>query len=348
MQKKRLVFYIISAAAVLFAAYFIYRFRAGLGRITMPFLLAVPIAYIVRPVAVKLQNRKIPCGTAILLVYLFFTLALAASCIFFFPELINNTRELLDTLPDIMKKYEQLLNGLLSAIQTSDWSDDVKEMIFREIQDGITLVENYTAMLLKKSMDMVLDTVKLIVNLTISMIVAYYFIKDAAQFRALALSLLPRRWRSGATGAGVEINRILSGFIQGQLLTAFIVGVMETAGLMLVQVRYPLVLGMIGGLANIIPYFGPYIGAVPAVAVALIQSPLKVVWTVLVFVVVQQIDNSFISPKIIEGKLGLHPVATILAVLVGGEFFGIPGMLLSVPVMAIIRVILRRLVDAIA
>lgn len=348
MQKRKYLFYIILVIAAFLTALFIYSFRVKLGRIMLPFLLAVPITYIVKPLAVKLQNRKIPCGVSILLVYLFFLLALAAACVFFFPELVSNTRELLVTLPDIMKKYEELLNGFLSSIQTSDWSDDIKGMIFREVQNGIALVQDYSAMMLEKAMDVLFDTVDLFINLTISMVVAYYFIKDASQFKALAYSLVPRRWRNGATDVGIEVNGILSSFIQGQLLTALIVGVMETGGLMLVQVKYPLVLGMIGGLANIIPYFGPYIGAIPAVAVALIQSPLKVLWVILVFAVVQQIDNSIISPKIIEGRLGLHPVATILAVLVGGEFFGIVGMLLSVPVMAIIRVLLRKLVDAVA
>ena len=348
MQKRKYLFFVISIIAAFLAVLFIYSFRLKLGRIILPFVLAVPITYIVKPLALKLQNRKIPCGISILLVYLFFMLALAAACVFFFPELISNTRELLVTLPDIMKKYEELLNSFLSSIQTSDWSDDIKEMIFQEVQNGIILAQDYSGMMLKKAMDMLFDTVNLVVNLTISMIVAYYFIKDASQFKALAHSLVPRRWRNGVTDVGLEVNGILSSFIQGQLLTALIVGSMESAGLMLVQVKYPLVLGMIGGLANIIPYFGPYIGAIPAIAVALTQSPLKVLWAVLVFAVVQQIDNSFISPKIIEGKLGLHPVATILAVLVGGEFFGIPGMLLAVPVMAIIRVILRKLVDSVA
>lgn len=348
MQKKKYLFYILLFIAIVLGALFIYSFRLKLGRILLPFLLAVPLTYIVKPLSKKLEKRKIPCGVSILLVYLFFILALAAACIFFFPELINNTRELLVTLPDIMKKYEQILNGFLSSIQTSEWSDDIKEMIFREVQNGIVLAQDYSALMLKKAMDMFFDTLSLIVNLTISMIVAYYFIKDASQFKALAHSLVPRRWRNGATDLGIEINGILSGFIQGQLLTALIVAAMESAGLMLVQVKYPLVLGMIGGLANIIPYFGPYIGLIPALAVALIQSPLKVLWVVLVFLVVQQIDNSFISPKIIEGKLGLHPVATILAVLVGGEFFGILGMLIAVPVMAIIRVLVRKLVDSIA
>jgi len=160
--------------------------------------------------------------------------------------------------------------------------------------------------------------------------------------------MLPRRWRNGLAGICKEVSNILAGFIQGQLMTALIVGILETMGLMVIKMKYSLVLGMIGGLANIIPYFGPYIGLLPALAIALTVSPMKAVWTIVIFMGVQQIDNNFITPKMIEGKLGLHPVATIFAVLVGGEFFGIIGMLLAVPAMAILRVLVNKTVEAIA
>jgi len=144
-----------------------------------------------------------------------------------------------------------------------------------------------------------------------------------------------------------KTGEILSCFIQGQLLTALIIGIMETVALAIIGVKYSPILGFIGGISNIIPYFGPFIGAIPSVAVALIDSPVKAFWTVVAFLVIQQIDNAFISPKIIEGRLGLHPITTILAVLAGGEFFGIIGMLVAVPVTAVLKVILKRLIEAI-
>jgi len=118
------------------------------------------------------------------------------------------------------------------------------------------------------------------------------------------------------------------------------------AGLILLRVKYPVILGVIGGITNVIPYFGPIIGAIPSVAVALLESPLKALWTIILFTVVQQIDNVIITPKIVEGRVGLHPVATILAVLIGGEFFGIIGMLVAVPVAAMLKIIITRIIEA--
>jgi predicted PurR-regulated permease PerM len=254
----------------------------------------------------------------------------------------------METLPQLISSYESIFNDLLSIINSSNWSEQVKIAIFEQIANVVGQAQEFLVRLLEDGLKLVVDMARIIVDLTIALVLTYYTIKDGGKFKEYALRLLPKRWRNGLTGACKEISRVLAGFIQGQLMIAFIVGILETIGLMIVGMRYPLVLGMIGGLANIIPYFGPYIGAIPAVAIALTISPIKAVWTVVVFLAVQQIDNNFISPKMIEGRLGLHPVATIFAVLAGGEFFGIMGMLLAVPVMAILRVIFNKAVEAIA
>ena len=348
MYKKKIILNVLLLVIMAFAVYYFYKFRIKIGKIATPFFLAVPLTYIVKPLTGRLERRKIPRPAAILAIYLFFILALVAAGVFFIPELVNNTKELLNTLPEIVSRYQKMMDNIIAALKSSKWSPEIKTVIFNEMQNGIEAAQSYAAETLKVLLASVIDSIKAIIDLTIAMVIAYYFVKDPEHFKELFLSLVPRRFRNVLISLGKEVNLILSGFIQGQLLTALIVGILESIGLMIVGVKYPLVLGMIGGLANIIPYFGPYIGAIPAVAVALTDSPMRLLWTVIVFVVVQQLDNSYISTKIIESKLGMHPVTTIFAVLVGGEFFGIIGMLLAVPVYAIIRTIVKKAVDAIA
>lgn len=328
--------------------YFIYTCREKIARVLSPFFITVLLVYIVKPLSNRLTAKKIPVGISILIVYLFMLSVLAAASIYLIPELAANIRELMETLPQLISSYESIFNNLLSIINSSNWSEQVKIAIFEQIANVVGQAQEFLVRLLEDGLKLVVDMARIIVDLTIALVLTYYTIKDGDKFKEYALRLLPKRWRNGLTGACKEISRVLAGFIQGQLMIAFIVGILETIGLMIVGMRYPLVLGMIGGLANIIPYFGPYIGAIPAVAIALTISPIKAVWTVVVFLAVQQIDNNFISPKMIEGRLGLHPVATIFAVLAGGEFFGIMGMLLAVPVMAILRVIFNKAVEAIA
>ena len=140
-----------------------------------------------------------------------------------------------------------------------------------------------------------------------------------------------------------DIHQVVLRFIQGQIIIAIIISIIETLGLILIGMPYAPLLGFIGGVSNIIPYFGPYIGAVPALAVALTMSPWMALWTAIVFLVVQQVDNIYLSPRIMEGKLGLHPVTTILAVIIGGKLFGMLGLLLSVPLVAMLKILLKRL-----
>jgi len=348
MKVKKVIFYIAVLLSVTGLIAFLITYREKILRILSPFLLSVPLVYIVKPVSEKLLRKRIPVGVSVALVYLAFIILVAAAGIFFIPELAANMRELMETLPELLAQYEQIFNRLLSYIKTSNWSEQVKAVILREIQNTTGMVHKFLADILENGLEMLLDVARMVVDITIAMVITYYVAKDGQKFREWFLMLFPRSARAGLISTGKEISRILAGFIQGQLITAVIVGILETAAFLFMGIKYPLVLGMIGGIANIIPYFGPYIGAVPAVAIALTISPLKALWVVVALVIIQQIENSFISPKMIEGKVGLHPVATIFAVLAGGEFFGILGMLLAVPVVAIIRVLVNKIVEAVA
>jgi predicted PurR-regulated permease PerM len=347
MTRRKIFVYVCIAILLLGVVLFIYRYGEKLIQITVPFFMAMIIAYLVHPLIVRMERKKIPRTYGIVIIYLLFIVFMLAVTVFIVPEIINNSKELMTTLPDIAAGYQGLIDRGMSFIRSSKWSPDVKNAIYNEVDTGIQVVQNYLAEVLRKSLVNMVRIISAVFDLVLAMIIAYYFLKDASFFREAFLSLIPRRWRNGFINTGREINGVLSNFIQGQLTTALIVGTLETIGLLLVRVKYPLVLGAVGGLANIIPYFGPFLGAIPAVAVALLDSPIKALWAAIVFIIVQQMDNSFISPKIIEGKLGLHPVTTILAVLTGGEFFGILGMLLAVPVTAILKVILKRLIEAV-
>jgi len=347
-SKRKILLYIGITVLTALVLLFLYTFREKIGKIITPFLIAVVIAYLLNPAIKSLENRKIPRKVGILIIYLGFAVFTVSMTVFIVPELINNAKELMNTLPDIISRYQNMFNSLISSVQSSRWSGDIKNIIYNEMQNAGEIAETAVTNTIKGSLAALVDVVKMLLDVLLAMVIAYYLIKDAEFFKSSTLALTPRRWRNGIINIGREVNLVLSNFIQGQLLTAFIVGVLEMIGLTIVKVKYPLVLGLIGGVAEIIPYFGPVIGAVPAVAVALLESPVKVVWVVLVFVIVQQLENNLISPKIIQGKLGLHPVTTILAILAGGEFFGIIGMLAAVPAAAILKVLVKRAVDAIA
>lgn len=346
-QVKKVLAYLGLIVLLFLAVAFIVIYRGKIMKIFSPFLMAMIIAYLIHPLVIRLERKGVKRMYGILSLYALFLSGFAAVFFFVFPEVIRNGRELILSLPRIIAQYQGYIDSLFKTIQSSEWAPEMKNTLHLELQKGLEFGQVYLMGTLKKGMNATLAGLSVFLDFILALIISYYYIKDAGFFSETLLSVTPRRWRNALISTGRDINDILSSFIQGQLLTALIVGIMETVGLMIVHVKFPLVLGLVGGLANIIPYFGPFLGAIPAVALALIDSPWRALSAIMVFIIVQQIDNAFISPKIIEGRLGLHPVTTILAVLVGGEFAGILGMIISVPITAVMKAIIMRAVNAI-
>jgi predicted PurR-regulated permease PerM len=155
--------------------------------------------------------------------------------------------------------------------------------------------------------------------------------------------MVPHEWRADVEAVRIIVDQVLGAYLRGQLAVASILGVMITIGLTLLQVPYALLLGVATALFALVPFAGAFLGAIPAVLVALLETPQKAVLTILLFIIVQQIDNIFISPKVIGEAVALHPALIILVLLIGGTLFGVPGALIAVPGTAMLRDIVSYL-----
>ena len=175
-----------------------------------------------------------------------------------------------------------------------------------------------------------------------TLVLTFYFLRDRKLILDFLLGLFPFQHRTTISEIFTGLSKIFSDFLKGQLLVSVILGVLQTAGLFLLKIPYALILGFMAGLLNIVPYFGPFIGAVPAVIAAFFISPWKAVTVILLFLILQQVDNIVLTPKIVEGQLKIHPIATIIAVFIGGELLGFWGILFGVPIYAALRFILQK------
>ncbi len=186
--------------------------------------------------------------------------------------------------------------------------------------------------------NLLIEAVEVLAVIIAAFVLSFYIIKDRRTIKGMVLALFPFTWRNYLQGAGMRAGIVWERFVGGQFFIAFLVGLLETCGLILIHAPYPFIFGLIGGLSNLIPYIGPFVGAVPAVIAVLLQgsSLFKVLGTVLIFLGVQQIDNWILTPRIMKGRLGLHPAVTILSVLAGAELFGFLGATLAVPVVGMI------------
>lgn len=186
-----------------------------------------------------------------------------------------------------------------------------------------------------------------LINFFLGILISFYLIFDLKYFRKVALSILGligfKSMSDRSKRVLSEINDVISGFIRGQLLDAFIVGILCTIGFSIIGLDFSLILGSLAGIGNIIPYFGMLIAMISAIIVALLSGSLiKAVLAILVIVTIQQIDTMFITPRVVGKSVGLHPVFVILSIIIAGTFFGLLGMLLAVPASAIIKLLFNE------
>ena len=183
-----------------------------------------------------------------------------------------------------------------------------------------------------------------LISFILGILISFYLISDLSYFSELikiVVRVFSKKKMSMRTKKVIKkLNEVVSGFIRGQLLDALIVGILNSIGMVAIGLDFAIVIGMMAGACNVIPYFGMYIAMVPAVIVGLLSGvPMKALLAALIMIGVQQIDTMVISPRVIGGSVGLHPVFVILSITVAGSYFGLFGMLLAVPVAAMIKVL---------
>ncbi|MDP3487354.1 MAG: AI-2E family transporter, partial [Bacillota bacterium] len=174
-------------------------------------------------------------------------------------------------------------------------------------------------------------------------VLTFYILKDVVVIKRTIANLMPGKHRRKLLAWLSKIDASLGSWIRGQLLIAFMVGVLSTVGLSIIGLDFAILLGVLAGMLDVIPYFGPLIGGIPPVVVGILVSPAMGIKTLAVIIVVQQIENNLITPQILGHSLGLHPLLVIFALLLGGEIGGLVGMVLSVPIAAIIKTTIEHL-----
>ncbi len=326
MDKRKWFYTILFLVVILF----LYRVKAILS----PFVFAALIAYGTYPLVMAFERRKVPRTIAIILVYVIFATTLALLFYLLIPELIGEIDELLKILPGQTERLEEGFD----AVKVFE-----KVTIPKIFQGSLDLVVERVKYLLgglaERLASLFMGMVSQVICFLVAPFLAFYLLRDFKVLKRKIIMSIPKQYRLNVLSVVNEINFVCNGFIRGQLVSGMIVGLLIAAGLGIIGIKYSLFIGLLAGLFNIIPYFGPIIGAMPALVLAMVKSPIAPIWVLVVFFIVNQLEASIIAPKIVGDRVGLHPLAIIFSVLAGGEIMGIIGMLLAVPVAAIIKIL---------
>lgn len=322
-----------AAAAAIAALLVLWRLRS----VATPFVLALVVAYLLEPAVALLERRQVPRPAAILTVFLALGLAAGVAWVSIMPSAMAELEQLARRLPEQSRQWGQQAQALLERLRL----DTLPAGLDRVADALVARLERGAEALAARLGSLVVATLSQALNLVLTPVLAYYILRDRERIAEGLLSLVPAQHRRTLTELALQVDQTLAAVIRGQLLVSMTVGGMVAAGLVLLGVPYAVLLGILTGLLDIVPYFGPVAAGVPIVALALGRSPVTALWAVGLLVAANQVEGALLQPRVMSHRSGLHPLAVIAAVLVGAEVAGLVGMLVAVPAASVLRDLFR-------
>ncbi len=315
--------------------------------ILMPFVLGALLAYLGDPLVDRMERHRLNRTTGVVIVFALFTLVIVLTVLVGVPLLLQQLDALVAKVPEIYAWFtrtllpwaQQRLQLPIDRLPQVDWSD--------QIANHWQSVGKFTAQLLKQVSGSGLDLLLGLANLALVPVVAFYLMRDWDLLMSRTLHMLPRAWQGKMAGMTAEADEVVGAFLRGQFLVMCALGAIYSFGLWLVGLQLALLLGLLAGLASIVPYLGFVVGILASFVAAYAQFHdwTMLLWVALVFGVGQMLESMVLTPILVGDRIGLHPVAVIFALMAGGQIAGFVGVLLALPVAAVIMVFARHAVQ---
>lgn len=334
-MKKERWRWVFLITVILLSMFLIFSVRSILS----PFVLAFILAYLLDPVVDALGRRRIGRRLSIALVFIGILLFIGLTIFIIIPKLYIELSKLTQVLPGTLQSLEVVMQDFRANFKATGLPNQVVEVLDEHLGEG----ESFLIHWLEEALDNLPKYLASMGLFVLSPVIAIYLLADWKRLQVGFLRIVPQRKRVAWQRVIQDISHIVRSFIRGNLIVAIIVGILCGVGVKLVGMDYALLIGVICGVFDLIPYFGPIIGAIPSVLLGLVESPIMAVKVAIVILIVQQLESSIISPKLMGDSVGLHPLWIIFALLAGGEIAGFWGMLFSVPFAAVLRVVIRHI-----
>lgn len=301
-----------------------------------PFLGALALVYLLNPAVIWWQKRGLPRGVAIAVVYA--GIGAGATCFFLLliPRLLGELGLAVAQVP----VYVDYLSRWASGWQTRFHAAWVPVTVRTALNEMLLAAQETVVSDARQAVRGAVEITPVLASLLLSPFLAYFLLRDLESIKAWLFCLVPWHLSDRAWRVIAEVDRAVGGFFRGQVAVAGLVGALVTGAMFVLGMPFPFLLGLAAGLADLIPYFGPLLGGVPAVLLALTKGGGMVVKVVLALAAVQQVEAGLLAPRIVGQRTGLHPVLVAGAVLAGGNLGGLPGAILAVPLMGALRPLL--------
>ena len=322
---------------VLLAVIFFYFSR----RVLTPFFIAFALAYLLDPVTDRLESLKISRTFAVLVLMAGVFSLVTGIGLLVFPLLKLQAEHLVSNLPNYISIMQEWMHPLLGVVGEPEKIQGILNRELLKIGELPLKVISSITSILWGSVAGLFSFILFLANLVIIPVVMFYLLRDYDLINTKMLGFVPARSREQVLSLIKEIDGVLADFVRGQLMVGLIMAGLYSIGLFFCGTPMSLFIGLLAGLASLVPYLGLVFGFVPAAILTFMQTQdwVLVFGVAGVFAVVQGLEGMIITPRIVGEKIGLHPVAIILAVLLGAEFFGLVGVIVSVPVAAALNVL---------
>lgn len=312
--------------------------------ILMPFFVSMILAYLGDPLTDWLEAKGLSRRLAVSVVFSVLSLLLVVAFLILIPLLGRQLGQLIEALPEMFNWVQAAVLPWVRDVSGLDFSTDFDQMrqaLMANWKETGTFAAGILAQVSRSGLALAIW----IGNLALIPVVTFYMLLDWDRLKRRVRDLLPRRYEPTVTRLAIQCDEVLSAFLRGQLLVMLSLGVVYAVGLTLLGIQFGVLIGIVAGLASIVPYLGVIVGLAIAAVVAFFQygDVLHLLGVAAVFGIGQMLEGMVLQPLLLGDKIGLHPVAVIFAVLAGGQLFGFTGILLALPVAAMVMVLLRHL-----
>ncbi|MBD7983330.1 AI-2E family transporter [Sporosarcina sp. Sa2YVA2] len=328
-------------------SFIFYPIKVFFSTVVLPIILATIAYYLLRPILRLLERIKIPRIWGIFIIFIGLIGLITLLVFLVFPFLKMQFTNLIEEFPTYFK---QMLINVDTFLRTSIFSSYYKELdinVNALLDNGLGTIGQFFTDTIGGIASGITSFISTLTGIILSIVtvpfILFYLLKDGEKLPAIIKKMLPPRLRDDAEEILRDADHQISAYIQGQILVAICIGIMVSIGFVIIDMKYPLLLGAIAMFTSVVPYLGPLIAIIPAVIIAMVLSPFMLVKLAIVWTIVQLIDGKFISPQIMGKSLRIHPITIIFVLLTAGSLFGVVGVILGIPGYALLKVLFTHL-----
>jgi len=321
----------------------------GLLSLFSYFFWGLAMAYLLNPLMVYIERRtKMRRSLSLLIVYVLFVGMISLVCVIIVPIVVKNIVDLITNMPEYIINLQKWITELTTTNKYLV-KYDISSYMQNTLTNSLKNADTYFGLGLKILVENLINLSSFLLKFITGIVISFYLLKGKETFllsiKKLLIIMLQGEKTKSVISFLKKVNYIFEAFVIGKSIDSVIVGLICFAALIVLKIPYAIIISIIVGATNMIPYFGNIIGLIPACLITLLASPMKSLEVGIFILFLMEFDRFFLAPKIVGDKIGLDPIWIILGITLGGAVYGILGMFLGVPIIAVLKVLLQEFMD---